>query len=163
MTLVQHTQSNIHVLSRAIIIDNNHILLAYNPQKVPDHHYYLPGGHIEHHESAKEALIREIQEETGYISTIDNFVCVLENAWQETSAPCHTHDVSFIFTIKILELKFNAHIPQKEDYVAFAWFEIDALEKLNLQPKILKTFIPSWHKDGTNIQNVFNSSIIINN
>ena len=29
--------------------------------------YYLPGGHIEFKESANNALIREIEEETGHI------------------------------------------------------------------------------------------------
>jgi 8-oxo-dGTP diphosphatase len=62
----------IHTLSRGVILDQGHILLAYDPRPHPYHYYelntcfyYLPGGHIDHHESAQDALIREMQEETG--------------------------------------------------------------------------------------------------
>ena len=61
--------NNIHVLARAVIVDQNHILLAYDPRPHPQHYYefdrqfyHLPGGHIEFKESAKNALVREIKE-----------------------------------------------------------------------------------------------------
>ena len=65
-------KKGIHVLSRGVIVDQGHILLAYDPRPHPFHYYELnrhfydlPGGHIEFQESAENALIREIKEETG--------------------------------------------------------------------------------------------------
>ena len=44
---------NIHVLSRGVIIEQDHILLAYDPRSFPQHYYelntkfyYLPGGYV---------------------------------------------------------------------------------------------------------------------
>ncbi|WP_133638434.1 NUDIX hydrolase [Sphingobacterium paludis] len=45
-----------------IVLRNNAILLAYSRNKQA---WYLPGGKIDAGESAKEALLREIQEELG--------------------------------------------------------------------------------------------------
>ncbi len=73
-------KKGIHVLSRGVIVDQGHILLAYDPRPQPYHYYelnrhfyYLPGGHIDFQESAENALIREIKEETGLDATIEQF------------------------------------------------------------------------------------------
>ena len=72
--------TNIHILSRGIVIAQGHILLAYDPRPNPNHYYelnrhfyYLPGGHIDLQESAENALMREIKEETGFDTRIERF------------------------------------------------------------------------------------------
>ena len=57
-------KNNIHVLSRAIILDQEHILVC-KTRDLPISFYFLPGGHIEHGESAEAAVIRELLEESG--------------------------------------------------------------------------------------------------
>jgi ADP-ribose pyrophosphatase YjhB (NUDIX family) len=78
----------IHVIARAVIISDNHLLLAYDPRSSPMPYYeldkgyfYLPGGHVEHGEGAADAVIREIEEETGFLGEVESFLGVFENAW----------------------------------------------------------------------------------
>jgi 8-oxo-dGTP pyrophosphatase MutT (NUDIX family) len=60
---------------RAIIIEDNKILMVHS--NLGD--YKFPGGGVEHHESHAEGLIREVAEETGYLSKIgDKMGVVIE-------------------------------------------------------------------------------------
>lgn len=52
---------NIHVLSRAVVIEKEHILLCKTIALNPDF-FFLPGGHIEQGEGAQQALLRELRE-----------------------------------------------------------------------------------------------------
>ena len=58
------TKNNIHVLSRAVIIDQDHIFLCKTRDLVINS-YFLPGGHVEHGESVEALLLRELVEESG--------------------------------------------------------------------------------------------------
>ena len=157
---------NIHVLSRGVIIDQNHILLAYDPRLHPNHYYelnsqfyYLPGGHIEFQESAKTALIRELKEETGFGANIERFLGVLEHAWNFPGDDicCHTHEINLIFKVNIAGLKYGDAVSQQEEHVAFSWVPIENLEKTDFRPLPLKNSIIEWLKHDDN--NVFHSTI----
>ena len=58
-------KNNIHALARAIIIDQDQILLCRKLDSTLKR-YFLPGGHIEVGESAREAVVRELVEESGF-------------------------------------------------------------------------------------------------
>ena len=57
-------KNNIHVLSRAVTMDRDHILVC-KTLDLPISFYFLPGGHVEHGESAEDAVLRELFEESG--------------------------------------------------------------------------------------------------
>lgn len=146
-------KNNIHVLARGVITDQNHILLAYDPRPNPCHYYelngqfyYLPGVHIDFHESSQNALIREIKEETGFDSSIERFLGIVEHAWNFPGSQicCHTHEVNLIFKIQIPDLKFGGVISQKEEHVSFKWMSIDHLKDIDLRPLPLKYAISQW-------------------
>lgn len=159
--------NDIHVLSRAIIIQEEHILLAYDPRTPPHHYYelnkpfyYLPGGHVEFKESAQNAVRREIEEEMGHPSTAIKFLGIIEH---ERSFPgdevcCHTHEVNLIFQVDIPNLKANSMIPQRESHVAFEWFPIEKLQNIDLRPNVLLSLIPEWIKATPH--NIFHSTMI---
>ncbi len=56
-------QNTIHVLARAVLIDQGHILVC-KTLDLPANFYFLPGGHIEPGESASMALLRVPQLES---------------------------------------------------------------------------------------------------
>jgi 8-oxo-dGTP diphosphatase len=97
--------NTIHVVARALILHNDELLLAYDLRPEPRHYYelnvpfyYLPGGHIEFKESAENAVLREIYEETGYDATIERFLEILEHSWEclGDAVYCHTHEINHI-------------------------------------------------------------------
>ena len=52
-------EKNIHVLARAVIIDDSKIMLC-KTTGLNNNFYFLPGGHIENNEKAEDALLREL-------------------------------------------------------------------------------------------------------
>ena len=68
-----NNQEKIHVISRAVIIDKNNILLC-KTLELEISFYFLPGGHIENGESAENSLLRELQEETRFTCHIKKFL-----------------------------------------------------------------------------------------
>ncbi len=145
--------NKIHVLSRAVIINNNNILLAYDPRQFPYHYYeinkhffYLPGGHVEYQESAQNAIIREISEEMGFNASVESFLGTIENAWsfEGDEVCCHTHEINLIFKIYIPNLNTNTVIPQKEEHVSFKWVNFNNLMNVDLRPSIIKVALIEW-------------------
>ena len=58
---------------RGIVIKDNSILLSYETK---ENTWMIPGGGVEENESLEECCIREVQEETGYITSLSP--CVLK-------------------------------------------------------------------------------------
>lgn len=147
------TQSKIHVTSRGVLINGDHILLAYDPRERPFHYYepnarffYLPGGHVDFQEYSKDALLREFVEETGHLVQYECFLGTLEYAWSFSGDEicCHTHEVNLIHLVSSHTLLNGVRIEQKEDHVAFEWFPIDKLATIDLRPAELKALLPQW-------------------
>lgn len=139
----------IHLLSRAVIIHDDHLLLAYDPRKEPKHYYdldvafyYLPGGHIEFNESAEAAVLREIYEETGLDAYIERFLGILEHSWSfpGDEVCCHTHEINLIFKVNFKEANGLTTIFQKEDHVAFQWIPLKEIHDIDFRPESLKIF-----------------------
>jgi 8-oxo-dGTP diphosphatase len=158
-------EDQIHVLARAVIVVEDQILLAYDPRPNPSHYYelnasfyYLPGGHIEFKESAIDAVIREIYEETGYEAKVQHFLGMLEHAWQfpNDDVCCHTHEVSLIFKVHIPGSTFQTIPPQKEEHVAFYWIPLCQINDVDFRPTPLKTLILRWMECDT-INDAFQS------
>ena len=145
--------SKIHLLSRAVIIHDDHLLLAYDPREEPKHYYelnvlfyYLPGGHIECNESAEVAVLREIYEETGFDSYIERFLGTLEHSssFPGDEVCCHTHEINFIFKVKLKQVNGLPTIFQKENHVAFRWIPLREIHDIDFRPKSLKNILPQW-------------------
>ena len=125
------------MISRAIILDNNKILLIHRFNKGREY-FVLPGGHIEKNESKEKTLIREIKEETNLDIKIDKYLWTLTNPSDNSN---HHFFLVTEFTGDLKlggpELKKNS----KEDTYILEWHNIKDITKLNLVPEILKNKI----------------------
>ena len=92
---------------------------------------YLPGGHIEFGETAREALVREIREELGVESETGRFLGAVENSFMQHGRP-HA-EINLVF-----ELKFagKPEAAAKEDWIEFEWVRLGELAKANLLPPV---------------------------
>lgn len=151
-------EKNIHVLSRAVMIDQDHILLC-KTLDLELSFYFLPGGHIEHGESVKTALIREMLEETGTNCKIKRFLGCLEYSFEPGhSSICHNHEHNFIFEVESEELKRNRQIPQLEGHIELVWIPLDKLSKIDFRAEPLVKLIPEWLASSS--ANAFQSEML---
>ncbi|HUX78294.1 MAG TPA: NUDIX domain-containing protein [Alphaproteobacteria bacterium] len=152
------SKNNIHVLSRAVIIDQNHILVC-KTRDLPISFYFLPGGHVEHGESAETAVLRELFEESGSQCTIKRFLGCLEYSFEPGhSSICHNHEVNFFFEADSDDLKIQNPIASREEHIELIWLPLREVGSIDFRPEPLKTLILQWL--DSNVNNAFRSVMI---
>jgi 8-oxo-dGTP pyrophosphatase MutT (NUDIX family) len=138
------TNNNIHVLSRGVIIDQDHILLC-RTLDLPMSFYFLPGGHVEHGESVEISLLRELMEETGARCKIKRFLGCLEYSFEPGhSSTCHNHEYNFIFEAESESLKSNHKIPQLETHIELIWVPLHQLSEIDFRAEPLRELVLQW-------------------
>ena len=144
------SKNNIHVLSRAVIIDHNHILLC-KTLDLKNNFYFLPGGHVEHGESVETSLLRELVEETGSEGKIKRFLGCLEYSFEfGANSICHNHEYNFIFEVELNNLKLKSEIPQLEKQIELVWIELTKITEIDFRAEPLKKLIPEWLNNSSN-------------
>lgn len=143
-------KQDIHVISRAVILDDDQILIVYDPKwSIEQRYYYLPGGHIEHAESAADAMLRELREEISDQCSIKRFLGCFENDFSrekpQYKKKCHNHEFNFLFWVEG-PFKKGVIPEQKEPWVAFKWVAITELSTLNFLPSGMSASIEKWLK-----------------
>ena len=150
--------NNIHVLSRAVVMDQDHILLCKTLDLNPGF-YFLPGGHVEQGESVEKALLRELLEETGAKAKIKRFLGCLEYSFEPGhSSICHNHEYNFIFEVESDTLKLNHSIPKLEEHIQLVWISLNQMHEIDLRAEPLRLLLPEWLKVVHN--NTFHSVMI---
>lgn len=128
-----------HHLARGIFISDGRVLLA---RAKGYRNTFLPGGHIEFGESAKDALKREMEEELGIACEVGSFLGIVEHKWLKKGVlNC---EVNQLFEITSSELDINVTPKSKEPHIEFIWCSIDELEESNLQPYPLRVIINKY-------------------
>ncbi|OUB30101.1 DNA mismatch repair protein MutT [Bacillus thuringiensis serovar yunnanensis] len=123
-------KSKFHHIVRAVMIKNEKILVA----EYIGHHYFLPGGHVEIGESVENALIRELREELGVNCSIQQFLGVIENQWQDKEV-LH-HEINHIFEVESQDLHTDLTPKSSESHLAFHWIDYnkEALNHYEIMP-----------------------------
>lgn len=132
-------QKKFHHLARGIFIQNNKVLLA-KAKGYPN--TFLPGGHVEIGESAKEALIREIMEELGIDSQVGSFLGLIEHSW-EHQGKLH-FEINQVFEVTSLDLNPHANPVSAESHLEFFWCSESEFDESNLEPYPIRNLIKNY-------------------
>ena len=129
----------IRITPRAVIVNENEILLQHKVYEDGSERYVLPGGAIEPGETIEQALIRECQEEIGTIIMVELLLHVADFFRErKTSPPTRRQQVELLFQCRVPEnyLAQNGPAPDKHQ-VAVEWVALSQLEERLYPPAIV--------------------------
>ena len=116
-------------------------MFCKNRDKTKDY-YFLPGGHVEFGETARDALIRELNEEL-IISIKDvSLIGGMEDIFTKENGKKH-HDINLFFSV----LFDNVRDKSKEDEIDFFFLTRKEMLKEKVFPAVLPEAILKWQKD----------------
>lgn len=133
----------IEILARGVCIRNRRLLICRNRRRG---NLYLPGGHVEFNESAREALQREIHEEMGVGCTIGEFLGAVEHTFKDGKR--RTCEINLVFQ---MDLKLAHRDPadlSREDQLDFTWVPLARLGRYALEPRVLRDHLSAWLRRG---------------
>jgi len=135
-------QTAIHVIARGVSIKEDKILLCHNKERG---FYYLPGGHVEHGETAVQALERELHEELGMNFAIGRFLGLFEYVFiPDNPNKCHNHEYNLVFLVDSQECMPSTVMQALEDDIGFAWIALNDLSDTPFKPKVLCGPLIEW-------------------
>lgn len=128
-----------HLLARALILRGDQatgpaVLLAQNVGKT---HTFLPGGHVDHDEGLRHAVVRELEEETGLATRVVAYLGAVEHEWPEQRPT--DYEVNHVFLTELTEPP--GPVQSREAHLRFLWCPVTALDEHNLQPRPLRALI----------------------
>ena len=127
------------MIARGVCIVDDHILLCHGKRSTLT---YLPGGHIEFRETARQALEREIAEELGRASTAGRFLGCCEHAFLQNGEP-HA-EINLVFELTIPGLAPGAPVEAAEAWIGFRWQPLDELRAARMEPAVLCDALAVW-------------------
>jgi len=117
-----------------IIIDDNKLLLIKRRNNPFKDKWALPGGFVEYGEKTEDAVIREVNEETGLITEVKSLVGV----YSDPNRDPRGHTISIIY---LLEVK-NGSLKGGDDASDARFFNFDDLPGLSFDHNsIIKDFL----------------------
>lgn len=132
---------SIRSTAKAIIINENKILLNKCFDKYNGSYYSLPGGGQHTYETLHEALIRECMEETGYNVIPTKFAALCEEICESPKTrelyPKYVHKMYHIFICKLANNTVKHPIEFDMMQVGSEWININKLSEIRLLPTVL--------------------------
>ena len=124
----------------AIITNDNKILVMKN-DKTP--YYFLPGGRVELHESAEDAIVREIKEELCIDAEIVRPIWLCQGFFEEDTTSEKFHELCIYYLVDISKTDLinspDVFITRKSKYnEVFYWLDISTLDRQYLYPLFIK-------------------------
>ena len=130
-------EKHIETIARGVCIRNGKVLLCLPKDRS---YSYLPGGHIEFGETGREALVREMKEETGLDATAGDLLGVVESSFvQKGEKHC---EINLIYKMEVRGGE-GEKVRSCEDWICFDWVDCDKLDSVNLLPNEMVDFLAS--------------------
>ena len=130
-------EKHIETIARGVCILDGKVLLCLPKDRS---YSYLPGGHIEFGETGREALVREMKEETGLDATAGELLGVVESSFvQKGEKHC---EINLIYEMKV-EVEEGGrqwNVPSCEDWICFDWVDCGKIDSANLLPPEMKPY-----------------------
>ncbi|MCG6899124.1 MAG: NUDIX domain-containing protein [Gammaproteobacteria bacterium] len=139
--------------ARALILQDNHILLLRKDGYEQGERFALPGGGQDLGETLEQALNRECLEEINTRVEIHDLVYVADYFKpRETEPPSTRHLVEFLFacTIPGDYVPSNGHHPDKHQ-VEVVWVALDQLTTMPLYPRSLAPYLTASRQNSGSV------------
>ncbi len=124
----------------AIIEHNRKVLMARNPQEKRRFNYSV-GGRVKFGEKLEDAVVRELEEETGLHCEVLRLVCIHENFFTDDDG-VPFHEVSVYFTIKpderLLLIENGHKTTDGPDGEYLEWIDLDNSSDITIYPQFLR-------------------------
>lgn len=132
----------------AIIIEDDCVLFAGNSN---EDYLYSIGGGVHMGETAEQAVVREVYEETGVRYEIDRLAVIHENFFNENKGTlkgldCHEICLYFIMKPKGNQ-ELNSHSTTHGVKEEMFWVPIKDLDKYKAFPSFLKEYLSKEHTE----------------
>ncbi|HEM4257291.1 NUDIX domain-containing protein [Streptococcus suis] len=135
------------VRATALIIKDGKIFLTKDSKG----RYYTIGGAVEVNEVVSDAVVREVKEELGIDSHVNQLAFVVENKF--THEGIDFHNIEFHFIVEpIVELP--KEMIEGKLKQACEWIELDNLVNLDIVPAFLAQELPNWNGQVKHIMNI---------
>lgn len=127
----------------AVIVDGER-LLAMKDERSP--YYYLPGGRVLLHETAEDAVLREVREELGICARIDRALWLNQSFFVEDVSGEKYHEICLYYLLDVSDTDLFARGKcfdgvEKKHRHRFAWLSFDEVENAYLYPLFIKKHI----------------------
>ncbi|MEA4823924.1 MAG: NUDIX domain-containing protein [Clostridiaceae bacterium] len=131
----------IRCAAKAVILQNNRILLNQCETERGIVYYTLPGGGQHPYETMEEAVVREVAEETGYRSEVVRFLAMTEEIHDDPVVrerfPDYTHRVLHIFLVRLLGEEAGAITETDSDQKGSVWMSLRDADTVTFRPASL--------------------------
>ena len=138
--------------AKAVILNDNKILLNKCYDDNNGEYFSLPGGGQNQYETMHHAIVRECLEETGYTVKPVRFGALCEEICDDINIrelrPDYAHKMLHIFVCELTDIVVKTPTETDNMQIGIGWIEIDNLSNIRLLPKAV----------GENILNIINSS-----
>ena len=133
------SEKHIETIARGVCVKDGKVLLCYPKDRS---YSYLPGGHIEFGETGREALVREMKEETGLDATAGELLGVVESSFvQKGEKHC---EINLIYEMSLegsRGSRSSRGLKSLEDWICFDWVPCDRIDTVNLLPPEMKPYV----------------------
>ena len=141
------SEQPIEIVARGVMVRDGHVLVCHNLKKS---NTFLPGGHVEWNESARESLRREIVEEMGRKSRVGRFLGACEHAylWKKRQV-C---EINLVFEFDIPKLRPGKPVPSAEAKLTFEWLPLKKIPGSSMEPRVLARQLARWLRRDDSVE-----------